>query len=82
MVRGGLREVKSGVGPAFQAKGVMLEQGQWRCKTTWNVAQSIPRPLNGRFGQKMLGKELSPSPEGPLLLNGDFGIHLDLVFFT
>lgn len=36
----------------------------------------------GGYGQKILGKELSPSPEGTLLLTGEFGIYPDLVFFT
>lgn len=36
----------------------------------------------GGYGQNILGKELHPSPEGTLLLDGEFGIYPDLVFFT
>lgn len=40
------------------------------------------RAAEGGYGQNILGKELRPSPEGTLLLDGEFGIYPDLVFFT
>lgn len=46
------------------------------------MAPSLLTAAEGGYGQNILGKELHPSPEGTLLLDGEFGIYPDLVFFT
>lgn len=85
MVKGSLEKWKTGcgVGAAFQAKEILA----WsRTAEVWDYMEYGTKPADraaeGGYGQNILGKELRPSWEGTLLLDGEFGIYPDLVFFT